>query len=306
MIKRLVALGADVNGLGQWGRTPLFEAASCGARDNLAFLVSQGADLKATTGYGMTPLSVALSGENLEVARDLILAGVEYDLADLAAIGDSVLVEQALKGGASVNELGARGDRALCAAAKRGHGKVVKILLDNGADPNGSGDGGVPLYLACRHPSLRTIELLLDAGADPNGCGGSGSRAETPLHHLGYAAYENERGVMEAVQLLLRRGADPTICDNDGVDSIGRMKFWHRYDLARLMETHVAQLSEAKVDTLITLDAVAGRLSVDLDFVQQLLKEGRLEAVELKSDMVRVSEASLRRYVNGLKKVGRG
>ena len=84
------------------------------------------------------------------------------------------------------------------------------------------------------------------------------------------------------------------------------MKFWHRYDLARLMETHVAQLSEAKVDTLITLDAVAGRLSVDLDFVQQLLKEGRLEAVELKSDMVRVSEASLRRYVNGLKKVGRG
>ena len=87
------------------------------------------------------PLSVALSGENLEVARDLILAGVEYDLADLAAIGDSVLVEQALKGGASVNELGARGDRALCAAAKRGHGKVVKILLDNGADPNGSETG---------------------------------------------------------------------------------------------------------------------------------------------------------------------
>jgi len=26
------------------------------------------------------------------------------------------------------------------------------------------------------------------------------------------------------------------------------MKFWHRYDLARLMETHVAELSEAKVD----------------------------------------------------------
>jgi len=50
------------------------------------------------------------------------------------------------------------------------------------------------------------IELLLDSGADPNGCGGSGSRGETPLHHLGYAAYENERGVMEAVQLLLRRG----------------------------------------------------------------------------------------------------
>jgi hypothetical protein len=42
-----------------------------------------------------------------------------------------------------------------------------------------------------------------------------------------------------------------------------------------------------------------------LEFVQQLVKEGRLE-VELKKDVVRVSEASLRRYLNGLKKVGGG
>ena len=41
-------------------------------------------------------------------------------------------------------------------------------------------------------------------------------------------------------------------------------------------------------------------------FVLQLVKEGRLEAVELKKNVVRVSEASLRRYVNGLKKVGGG
>ena len=55
---------------------------------------------------------------------------------------------------------------------------------------------------------------------------------------------------------------------------------------------------------LITLDAVGQRLSVDLEFVQRLVKEGRLEAVELKKDIVRVSEASLRRYVNGLKRIG--
>jgi hypothetical protein len=77
---------------------------------------------------------------------------------------------------------------------------------------------------------------------------------------------------MEAVQLLLRRGADPKICDNDGVDATGRMKFWHRHDLARLMETHVAQFSEARVDKLIRLDAVGQRQSVDLEFVQQLVK----------------------------------
>jgi len=304
MIERLVALGADVNGAGQWAWTPLFQAASGGDREILAFLLSHGADWRATDGGKMTPLSIALNAENLDVARDLILAGVEHDLVDVAAIGDAALVEKALKDGANVNEPGAHGERSLSAAAKRNHAAVVKILLENGADPNGMGDGGVPLYHACRYSSTWIIGMLLDAGADPNGCGGNSSRGETPLHHLGYAAYENERGVTEAVQLLLRRGADPTICDNDGVDAIGRMKFWHRHDLARLMEVHVAQLSEAKVDTLLTLDLVAQRLSVDLEFVQQLVKEGRLEAVELKKGIVRVSEASLRRFVNGLKKVG--
>ena len=118
MIERLVALGADVNGLGQWGRTPLLEAARRGARDIVAFLISWGTDIRARTTYGMTALSAALRDENLEVARDLVLAGVEHDLVDLGAIGDSILVEKALKDGASVNEPNAGGERALCAAVR--------------------------------------------------------------------------------------------------------------------------------------------------------------------------------------------
>lgn len=48
------------------------------------------------------------------------------------------------------------------------------------------------------------------------------------------------------------------------MDVIERMRFWGRPDLARLMETHVAQLSEMTVDVLMTLDAVGQKLSVDL------------------------------------------
>jgi uncharacterized protein len=95
MIERLVGLGADVNGQGEWGRTPLVAAASRGDRDILGFLLSHGADWRSTAGHSMTPLSVALSGENLGVTRDLVLAGAEHDLVDVAAIGDSGLVEQA-------------------------------------------------------------------------------------------------------------------------------------------------------------------------------------------------------------------
>ncbi len=106
---------------------------------------------------------------SFQVRGDLIAAGVEHDLADLAAIGDPALVERALKDGADANERDADGERALCAAAKRGHGNIVKMLLDNGADPNASGNGDVPLYVACGNPRLSIVELLLDAGTDPNG-----------------------------------------------------------------------------------------------------------------------------------------
>lgn len=69
MIERLVGLGADVNGLGEWGRTPLVEAASRGDRDVLGFLLSHGADWRSTAGHGMTPLAVALGAENLAACR---------------------------------------------------------------------------------------------------------------------------------------------------------------------------------------------------------------------------------------------
>lgn len=42
--------------------------------------------------------------------------------------------------------------------------------------------------------------MLVDYGADPNGCGGIGSRGVMPLHHLGYAGYNDKRGVKEAVE----------------------------------------------------------------------------------------------------------
>lgn len=56
-------------------------------------------------------------------------------------------------------------------ACSKGDYAMVKLLLDNGADPNNSGNSGIeykyyPLIEAVKNSDYRIIKLLLDAGAD--------------------------------------------------------------------------------------------------------------------------------------------
>jgi uncharacterized protein len=59
--KYLVAHGADVNAVGQFGWTALHSAAYQGLNDDIAFLASKGAKLDAKDQLGQTPLSISLS-----------------------------------------------------------------------------------------------------------------------------------------------------------------------------------------------------------------------------------------------------
>jgi ankyrin repeat protein len=55
----LVEKGADVNGVGQFGWTPLHAAAYQGLDDVIAYLSSKGAKLDVMDGFGQTPLSIS-------------------------------------------------------------------------------------------------------------------------------------------------------------------------------------------------------------------------------------------------------
>src|SRR5581483_10424073 len=57
--KFLVAHGADIKGVGQYGWTPLHAAAYQGLNDVIEYLVANGADLDAKDSFGQTPLSIA-------------------------------------------------------------------------------------------------------------------------------------------------------------------------------------------------------------------------------------------------------
>lgn len=54
----------------------------------------------------------------------------------------------------------------LCAAAGTGHLEIVKLLVQHGADINGSGPK--PLVSACSHRHYEVAKFLLEYGADSN------------------------------------------------------------------------------------------------------------------------------------------
>ena len=105
-------------------------------------LISEGAninDVKDSFWFSVSPLHYAAGNGQIEVAKALIAAG------------------------ANVNLAGKKGWTPLFIAAFRGDTEIVKTLIAAGADVNrADNDGKTPLYMAARHSDI--VELLKAAG----------------------------------------------------------------------------------------------------------------------------------------------
>ena len=103
----------------------------------------------------------------------------------------------------NVNERTASGGYTpLYYAAFRGHAKVVRVLLEAGADPNVRTEQGgyTPLYHAARGGHAEMVRDLLQANADINAR--TARTNSTPLYTAAF------RGHAEIVRALLKAGAD--------------------------------------------------------------------------------------------------
>ena len=101
----------------------------------------------------------------------LIAANSNSELVEAAKKGDGDSVYSLLTKDVDVNTAQLDGTTALHWAAHLNDLKMATLLIEAGANVNVSNDYGItPLSLACTNGSSRMVRGLLQAGADPNSC----------------------------------------------------------------------------------------------------------------------------------------
>jgi ankyrin repeat protein len=173
-------------------------------------LIRSGAFVNATDGFGTSALMYAAIYGDVPTMRLLLSRGADPNRVDQAgatalmwSVSDATKVRLLLSRGANVNAISPLTGRTplLIAAGRPGAAKVVKMLLDKGADPKIRDKQGITsLIRAAFNGDPETLKVLIANGVDVNAC----------------AAYETalsiavNRNDPEIVELLLANGADPT------------------------------------------------------------------------------------------------
>jgi cytohesin len=168
----------------------------------------------------------------LEITRLLRAAGAEYGIVSACYLNDVARVRQ-------IAERPGRARRdveALCVAAKYGHAEIVKILLEDGAEPDtadfagnsalGVAAGHSALFCAIKHPDALTILF----GAIADGSNPRDSHREFTLLHS--AA---DHGAVESARLILARGIPVDSRDAYGNTPLHNAAEWGHLDMVKLL-----------------------------------------------------------------------
>lgn len=236
IMQLLLRFGADPNGTTSEGHPFLFEALTKRPPNIAQALLDAGADPNIQLPDGESVLAYLIRNPyvrnlgNADRVRMLIDAGAEVGLWETILLADFERFETIVDNDPSaVRRPLLRGATALHAAASAADAKIVRYLLDSGADPNvQNDDGATPLHAALnpRYVSGKPLasreqvaRLLLERGAQP---GLADDAANTPLHVA--ARY----GVASMVKQLLEADADPLRQNISGHTPIALV--WPYYD----------------------------------------------------------------------------
>ncbi|MEM6259899.1 MAG: ankyrin repeat domain-containing protein [Planctomycetota bacterium] len=255
-VKRLLALGADVDKLGPEKWTALMQAAGHGHEDIVKDLLDAGAFINRENSAQKNARDLAVERGYDNVADLLYERGAADD--ELRAFientldGSEKLMHEMILGGFDPNRIDFRGRTALFYALvgdreRRYYDRtfqlrrnMIKRLLDNGANPDIQDlNGKSPLlaFITEYGTNEQIIGMLLEAGADVNIADSNGQNLLFRLYkpelvevlidkgiNLNHADKNGltplhwyvQSGRHEMVALLLQRGSDPTIEAKDG------------------------------------------------------------------------------------------
>ena len=217
-----------INSADALGNSPLHWAVLTRQLDVIDGLLALGADIDARRADGRAPVHAAIEGyywfrssklpedaikDPWIVARHLLEHGARFDLSMACMTGDEDRVRDLID---DDPDSARRLDHARCSplgrAARFEHTRVVRLLLEKGADPSLPEDlapQGIALHAAASHNDLEMAELLLKHGADPN------THVDSSADCLWIAKHSHPQECAPMLELLRKYGAVPLLPESD-------------------------------------------------------------------------------------------
>ena len=223
MVALLLKAGANPNAALLSGETALMTCASRGSVEAVQSLLERGAKVNVQEPRnGQSALMWAIADQHPSVARLLIEHGADVrahtktgftPLMFAAQQGDLESAQVLLASNADLNGVSPESGSALGVAVSSRHEKFALALLEKGADPNlADADGYTPLHHAASSPGMvETVKALLARGAKPNArLVNNPARGNSNPNYIGATPFflaASARNVA-ALRLLAAAGAD--------------------------------------------------------------------------------------------------
>lgn len=209
IVELLLANHSDVNLQSRLGDTALINACLYDRTDVIKLLLTNDARLDVQTSTGTIVFTVAGRGSGDDITKQLLLENIDTSVRNNYFV--EALMSASQKGGPNAVSLilgNARFkpelrilDAVLSKSCSEGNEKVVKLLIDHGANPNIEVDGEAStvslLNKACSFSSDGVFQVLVDAGADIED---RENDVERPIH------VAVSRGTQAMVQCLIDKG----------------------------------------------------------------------------------------------------
>ncbi|MEN8133121.1 MAG: ankyrin repeat domain-containing protein [Pseudomonadota bacterium] len=240
-VSSLLAKGANPNSVYRTGYTPLMRAVEIKQAEIVRQLLGGGADPNHRDRDGRTIPELAIEAGSAEIAEALLEGGADFNVKDI--YGNSMVLRTVESGSESMHEmvavmgrhgvnmnLGTLSHTPLYYAVEQNSTKLVRLLLEGGADPSlATENGRLPLVSALSNPKM--LNLLLNAGADPNGV----DRYGNPVLFEALFAISTE-----AAEALIAAGADVNRPGADGRTPLSRANEGGAQAIAKLLRRHGA------------------------------------------------------------------
>ncbi|KZL84696.1 ankyrin repeat protein [Colletotrichum incanum] len=235
VIAMLLAHGADINATNSSGWSPLDIASKQGDLDVIKFLLEKGASVSVDTTYNSSPAVMAMLIE-YGVDIDAVNSSGKRPLEIALERGDLGRVKTLLQKGASIDAADTYGRTPIEIAARKHDLASADLLLEKGAVCTLGLSEFPPLNEVVSDGCFKLMKYLIDNGADVN----LRTNAKTPLHYE-TERHVNRRadlsGLGAVVSFLIEKGADIEAKDEDGRTPLAvACKFGHDTTVRLLIE----------------------------------------------------------------------